>query len=284
MPDTQQAPVPPSVASREFLNTLSANWPKESRELIRMAIMAGAKARKTSEGHVLLTSTAGKHATISPAGLQRGNRSHANNASHVRQLIRELEDQSRADEGPVTEEEAEVAEAMNDAEVSKDVLEQLRGLRCPVCKPPRQFLNEEALDAHMQENHVRCQIVTDGVKCNAWLKNKHSLGPHKSVVHSGFKPWEHKKAAREKRDAAGASKPEQPLKAVPVSPLKREMDSPTPESTLMKIRALLGTDPRLDALKAENLKLSEDLAVANKRADDAEARIALMRQAFQDLS
>lgn len=194
----------------------SLPWPEKSIALVVEALDVGCEAKRTAGNHVLLKNDLGQTALVSSGGNEKGSETYQNNRSHVRKLIVNQPAQNAPEALPPPESNG--SGNHTPADLQKAAAEQLSAFLCKLCKPPRQLLNQQALDDHRASEHVQCDWVDPetGAVCGQWLKSGRAKGPHRATAHLGVKPWEFK--------PGGAQyKGEKPADAQPATE-----DAPTP--------------------------------------------------------
>lgn len=306
MPDVNQRPR--YVEGRQVLDRMQrGGWEPAHRDLVRAALTAGCKVRmgKTSN-HVVVSNDYGGTTTLGSGGNGRGSKALKNYAADMNRVIAEQEAKhsTQPDNRPLPTPRAFVGHDPGLPEMDEPeetVVEVIaKYAKCDICKPPQMLPDQAALDAHKKELHVQCP------ECEDWLRSKAGLGGHKSIKHGTSKPWEHRttfpgrprKKTEEKRNGQASPPATTPVprQASPSRTSSKLLDDPTirrvvdtelPDPAILgavlneankleQIRGILGEDPRLDMLRTS-------LATETRRADQAEAKVELMREALATL-
>ena len=167
-----------------------ARWDDDALKLIEDAALAGCRVRRTRGNHVQLTNDLGQSVVVSGGG----HGTYRKNAALVKNLLQNQPGGQPDPEPPPVEDPTPVPSS---EDLKAAATEQLTQWLCKLCKPPRQLLNQQAFDDHLNATHVRCDYedpVTHQV-CGQWLKSTRSTGPHRSIAHGTKKPWLYKEGA-----------------------------------------------------------------------------------------
>lgn len=260
---------------------------KRATDLILTAIEAGCTGRVSSKGHVILHNRTGQTASV-PRDLSKPNRTGANAVAAVSRLIAAQNSEPETDRA--------------DTDVS-----------CPDCG--RTFNGPMSLMSHQKGAHGREATTADGYTVGQIAAFNHVSA---SLVYSRLRSaglrtgWGTYDLSRrtveqiglrmpEERDRADhVIEPESEAPAAPItdiaskeaiipvvpntgSPATNESDTDQPVDpvdVLAQIRSLLGPDPRVGELEARISELERQLTVEKHRADEAEARLALINDAL----
>lgn len=149
---------------------------------------------------------------------------------------------------------------------------------CPAKGCALAFPTEGARYSHVEREHVKC--TEPG--CDAVSINERGSVTHRRLAHEGWKPRQGtgRKEASVPEATGDAVTDAAPAPGTPTPPQDREPQV-TDAARLQGIRNLLGPDPRIGELETEVAKLRRQLADQRQRANDAEARLALMREALE---
>lgn len=307
MPDPNQGPR--FIEGRAVLGALKG-WDKVNKDLIRAALDADppCRVRKAKSGHVIVTNQYGSTTTIASNGHGRGSKAIKNYQADIRRVLNE---HSRKETEPVPDETVDLGPIVQSTALDTapppplppelrtqpypaadrpvadvNMFPAMEGngppLPCEHC-PGRLFANNQSLAVHRGAKHARCDV------CDRWVKNKTGLDPHKRAAHGGNQFWlksnTHAKTQtvdpavdRAKRKTRG--KPVEDVElpaALAARPVEERVAA---VETLDRIRELIGRDPAIGVMEATVNALQYNLAVEKKRADDAEAQLALIREAM----
>lgn len=304
MPDPNQGPR--FIEGRAVLGALKG-WDKVNKDLIREALDADppCRVRRAKSGHVIVTNQFGSTTTIASSGHGRGSRGIKNYQADIKRILAEhsrketeaVPDQTVDPEVVVRSIALSVAPPPSlppdrpviavDTDWQPDPSDpepppppwmdgNKEPLACEHC-PGRLFANNQSLAVHRGAKHARCLVPG----CGHWVKNEKGLGPHKSAAHGTNQFWTHQAAGRKSKvqtndPAVERAKRKTGGKPVVDLELPEQATVATvgdPAEMLRRVREVLGEDPRVKVLEAE-------LSAAVKRADDAEAQLALIREAM----
>lgn len=251
-----------------------------STKAVLTAVERGAVGRRSSRGHIILRSPDGRTMSVSRS---------SNKSKHV---VRQQLDRLFPEPPPPPKEEPVTIPAnMRPANSATNPPRPGVWLACPVKGCGRTFPTEGGRYSHIDKEHERCK--EEG--CDAVSMNRIGAATHHRLAHEGWKPRKGtgKAAAQEAPAHQEGAVPDLPTEATgdAVTASAPDADPPTPPqehkpqqgdaATLQSIRKLLGPDPRVANLETELAATRRQLAEARQRASDAEARLALMREALE---
>jgi hypothetical protein len=275
-----------------------AAFDKEATGLILSAIAAGCTGNVSRRTHAILRNAAGDTMSVQRK-LATGNRSSQNTRSEYKKFMAAHTEALEAQGVTPTPVEVEPEEAP-----AEDFW------FCTLCQESLPLSGQDestAQQAHMAEVHPKYTFCPE---CGALVK-KQGLGPHINMAHkvtteqrraNAIKAGETRRRAREEAEKA-AQEAQEPAEE-PVSPPVEEItdeqvaeilehpdepqiELPEPEishqfavETIEKIRNLLGKDPRVVELEAQIVVITEERDAAIKAKGELEAKLALMREAF----
>lgn len=302
MPDPNQAPR--FIEGRAVLGALKG-WDKVNKDLIREALDADppCRVRRAKSGHVIVTNQFGSTTTIASSGHGRGSRGIKNYQADIKRILAEhsrketeaVPDQtvdpevvvrsialsvapppSLPPDRPVIAVDTDWQPDPSDPEPVTAKSDRPPTHVCEYC-PDKKYRDAGWLTAHRRKEHVFCDV--EG--CGHWVRNARGLGPHQRAAHGTNQFWTHQAAGRKSKvqtNDPAVERAKRKTGGKPVVDLELPEQATAaavgdPAEVLLRIREALGEDPRVAVLEAE-------LVAAVKRADDAEAQLALIREAM----
>ena len=231
---------------------------EDAIRIITAAMNAGGTGRVSSRNHCIIRGPQG--GTLSVAmGITKANRGIQNAAAEFRRVFgmewtdvekpREAQSQTSEDLAP--------APSLGDPHPT---------LTCPVKTCEAVFVTEGARYDHCQKIHHPCRKPG----CQHVSPTVQGEISHYKIVHLDEAPRRGvTKAAKKKKPAAKKAAAPQPAAVVKEG------------EVLKQIRHLLGDDPRLVELQAENRRLQEALGKAEARTAELDAKLKLLKEALE---
>ncbi|MFF1880238.1 hypothetical protein ACFVVC_02050 [Pseudarthrobacter sp. NPDC058196] len=260
-------------AFRRLTRADLVTFDREATDLVLEAMQAGCVGRVSSRGHAILRNNAGGSVAV-PRNMTSPNRTAQNARADVKRLLtghRSGDTASTADRTPRGRAQMTVAAAFvqHPSAFSRWFDAQPQGL------PADQLIEvsfEEACEPVFQAVpfDVPAQLIArePDKPEPATVRRTHRRG-HLMIAPEPGQEVEDDMTAQAREEA--------PFQAHAPDPAPEEA---SPEAVLERVRSALGEDPRVAALKLRISTLEAELADQTRRADDAEVRLGLIREAF----
>lgn len=222
-------------------------------DLVLDAIAQGCTGRVSAKGHCILRNNTGDTASV-PRNMTSPNRASQNAKAQVRRLL--------ATHHPIGETDQDTLDTSSAAPRRMSIAQAFTDHSGPFSS----WFDEQA-DGLPGDAEIEVSFGQDGTPAFRRI-------PPAADSQTLTPPEPEERPAREEEPNA----PMNNRYETSSSPSEKEADHPA--IVLQRVREALGTDPRVAELEAENQGLRAELEQQRGRADEAEGRIALLKEAL----
>lgn len=228
---------------------------EDAIKIILAAMDAGGVARVSRSNHCIIRGPQG--GTMSVAmGITKANRGIQNATAEFKRVFgKDWSEVEKPREPARTSEDLAPAPSLGEAEPT---------LECPVKTCDATFVTEGARYDHCQKVHHPCREPG----CQFVSATPSGELAHYRIVHLGVHPRKGTGKAAKKAKKKVAPKP---------APQPARVEG----EVVKQIRDLLGPDPRVAELEAENKHLRQELDNARTRAEELDAKLRLLKEALE---
>lgn len=273
------------------------DFDREAKDMILDAMQAGVLGNISKRSHAILRNATG-HTVAIPRRMTSPNRSAQNSRADYKRFMRAHTEFIEAHRPP-TEQTVETEAPL------PEVTPELQETDLWFCNLCNAYAGQDQ-QTHLQEVHPHHTICEE---CGKAVK-KQGIYLHRRMAHSmtpedrraNYEKGKAKRAATVARKKAEAQKAKEKAKEkarliaeMEPEPIEAAEEPTTPEpapadqvvdrlaeanETLNMIRSVLGKDPRVAELEQQIVVLTEERDAAIKHNQDLEAKLALLREAF----
>jgi hypothetical protein len=260
-------------AFRQLTRADLGTFDREATELVLEAMRAGCVGRVSSRGHAILRNNAGGSVSV-PRNMTSPNRTAQNARADMKRLLgghRADHAVSAADRRPRGKRQMTVAVAFveHPAAFSRWFDAQPEGL-------PADQLIEVSFDG-AGEPAFQAVPVDAPAQPDAPEQDQPEPATARPTRRRGHLMLAPEPGQEAEDDMTAEAKEDLPF-ATPIP--DAAVGDASAEAVLERVRTALGEDPRVTALQRRIVGLEAELAAQTRRADDAEVRLGLIREAF----